>query len=331
MIADGLVEIGAEREEISAEATFETLDVDSLDLVEMAQIIDDEFGVDPDRQRRQGHHDRRPAGRPGDRQGPGRDRNRVMSEPVLITGFGAVTPLGVGADALTERWIAGESGIEGGEGACSEFEPTDFLSRKEARRSDRFTQLAVAAADEALGQAGWEEETTGRPRPGRLRDRYRDRRPRIARGAGRRPPRQGSQGGLAALGAADDGQRRASAAIAMRHGIHGASYGVVSACAAGAHAIGAAVGMIRSGQADCVVTGGAEATLIPIAMAAFATIGATSPTGLSRPFDSRRDGFVMGEGAGVLVLESESSAARARRRGRSAASSATPRPATPIT
>jgi 3-oxoacyl-[acyl-carrier-protein] synthase II len=230
-----------------------------------------------------------------------------VSEPVLITGYGAVTPLGVGAEVLAERWIAGESGIEAGEGPCSDFEPTDFLSRKEARRSDRFTQLAVAAAAEALESAGWDGE----------------------------PPIDASRvgcvigtgiGGLGSLEEQVDVLREkgpksvsplsvplmmgnaASAAIAMRFGIHGVSYGVVSACAAGAHAIGNAIGLIRSGQADMVVTGGAEATLIPIAKASFATLGATSESGLSCPFDSRRDGFVMGEGAGVLVLESESSA-----------------------
>ena len=102
----------------------------------------------------------------------------------------------------------------------------------------------------------------------------------------------------------------AAAAVAMRHGIHGQTYGVVSACAAGAHAIGAAMRMIRSGDADSVVCGGAEATLTPIAIAAFSSMAATSPTGISRPFDARRDGFVMGEGAGVLVLEEAESAER---------------------
>jgi 3-oxoacyl-[acyl-carrier-protein] synthase II len=102
----------------------------------------------------------------------------------------------------------------------------------------------------------------------------------------------------------------AAAAVAMRHGIHGQTYGVVSACAAGAHAIGAAKRMIEADDADAVVCGGAEATLTPIAIAAFGSMAATSPTGISRPFDARRDGFVMGEGAGVLVLEDAESAER---------------------
>ena len=106
----------------------------------------------------------------------------------------------------------------------------------------------------------------------------------------------------------------AAAAVAMRHGLHGHSFGVVSACAAGAHAIGDASRIIRAGDADAVVTGGAEAAISGVAIAAFAAMGATSPTGISRPFDARRDGFVMGEGAGVLVLEEMEAARGARRR-----------------
>ena len=99
-----------------------------------------------------------------------------------------------------------------------------------------------------------------------------------------------------------------AASISLRHGLRGPVFGVVSACAAGAHAIGIAQRMIRCGDADAVLTGGAEASLTPLARAAFASMSALSPTGVSRPFDARRDGFVMGEGAGVLVLESEEAA-----------------------
>jgi 3-oxoacyl-[acyl-carrier-protein] synthase II len=102
----------------------------------------------------------------------------------------------------------------------------------------------------------------------------------------------------------------AAAAVAMRHGLRGQSYGVVSACAAGAHAIGTAMRMIAAGDAEAVVTGGAEAAVTPLAEAAFAAMDATSKTGISRPFDRRRDGFVMGEGAGVLVLEEADAAER---------------------
>jgi 3-oxoacyl-[acyl-carrier-protein] synthase II len=99
-----------------------------------------------------------------------------------------------------------------------------------------------------------------------------------------------------------------AAAVAMRYGLQGQMYGVVSACSGGAHAIGAALRMIQYGDADAVVAGGAEATLTAFGFACFNSMQALSPTGISRPFDLRRDGFVMGEGAGVLVLESADAA-----------------------
>jgi 3-oxoacyl-[acyl-carrier-protein] synthase II len=216
--------------------------------------------------------------------------------------MGAVTPLGVGALTLHERWSAGVCGIEDGVGRAGEFQPEDFLSRKEARRADRFAQLGIAACAEALAQAGWETELPYDPeRIGCI----------VGTGIG----------GLGSLEREhnvlrDSGPQRVSplsvplmmgnagtAALAMRHGLRGPSYAVVSACAAGAQAIGAAVRTIQAGDADAVVTGGAEATLTPLATSSFAAMAATSPTGISRPFDARRDGFVMGEGAGVLVVE----------------------------
>jgi 3-oxoacyl-[acyl-carrier-protein] synthase II len=103
-----------------------------------------------------------------------------------------------------------------------------------------------------------------------------------------------------------------AAALSMRHGLRGPAFSVGSACAAGSHAIGTAARMIQAGDADAAVTGGAEATLTPLARASFVAAGALSPSGISRPFDARRDGFVMGEGAGILVLED---AGRAAERG----------------
>src|ERR1700716_1746856 len=102
-----------------------------------------------------------------------------------------------------------------------------------------------------------------------------------------------------------------AAAVSMKHGFQGQMYGVVSACSGGAHAIGLAMRMIQYGDAEAVVAGGAEATLTAFGFACFNSMQALSPTGISRPFDARRDGFVMGEGAGVLVLE-EAEAAAAR-------------------
>ena len=230
---------------------------------------------------------------------------------VVVTGIGAVTPLGVGAGVLHERWTAGISGIEGGEGACREFEPTDFLSKKEARRADRFTQLAIVAGGEAVQSAGWDDDApydptrvgcvigTGIGGIGSMEhghDLLRD------EGPGRVPP----------LSVPLMMGNAAPGVLAMRHGLQGPSFGVVSACAAGAHAIGTAVRMIQAGDADAVLTGGSEAALTPLTRAAFAALDAVSPTGVSRPFDAERDGFVMGEGAGALVLEAEH---RARERG----------------
>jgi len=227
---------------------------------------------------------------------------------VVVTGVGAVTPLGVGAGTSLERWVAGESGIEDGLGRCDEFVATDFLSTKEIRRADRYTQLSIAAAQEALAQAGFEDGPPIDPeRVGCI----------VATGVG----------GLGTIEDACDVLREkgpgsvspqvvpmmmpnaGAGTLALRYGLQGPSHSVASACAAGADAIGAAVRLIRVGEADAVVTGGAEAALTPLAMAAFETMGARSESGISRPFDARRDGFVMGEGAGILVLEDAETAA----------------------
>lgn len=237
-----------------------------------------------------------------------------MNRRVVITGVGAVSPLGVGSDQLIDRWTAGESGIVGGLGACREFDPLDHLSKKEARRSDRFTQLAIVSANEAIESSAFVASDDGEPA-------YPSERIGCIIGTG--------IGGIGSLQEQDAVLRErgpkavsplavplmmgnaASAAVAMRFGFKGETYGVMSACAAGAHAIGAATRLIESGRADAAIGGGAESAMIGIALAAFASMGATSPTGISRPFDARRDGFVMGEGAGILVLE-EAEAAAAR-------------------
>jgi len=227
---------------------------------------------------------------------------------VVITGVGAVTPLGVGADVLYERWAAGECGIFDGAGACTDFEPSELLSVKEIRRLDRFSQLALVAAGEAIIDAGWDG---GHPYdPMRIgcivstgiggiqtielqHDVLRD------RGPARMSP----------LGIPAQMPNAAAAAVSMKFGLKGQMYSVVSACSSGAHAIGCALRMIQYDDADAVVVGGAEATLTPFGFGSFNSMQALSPTGISRPFDARRDGFVMGEGAGVLVLENAEAAA----------------------
>jgi 3-oxoacyl-[acyl-carrier-protein] synthase II len=223
--------------------------------------------------------------------------------------MGAVTPLGVGASTLHERWAEGVCGIVDGAGACTEFEPQEFLSVKEVRRLDRFSQFAIVAADEALAQAGWAELPYDPLRIGCV----------VATGIGgirtvesqhdvmrERGPKM-----VSPLGIPQYMPNAAAATVSMKHGLQGQSYGVVSACSGGAHALGCAMRMIQYGDADAVVTGGSEATLTEFGFACFNSMQALSPTGISRPFDARRDGFVMGEGAGVLLLE-EAEAARAR-------------------
>jgi 3-oxoacyl-[acyl-carrier-protein] synthase II len=226
-----------------------------------------------------------------------------MSRRVVITGVGAVTPLGVGAAALHEGWRACRCGIEDGVGACVDFDPTSAMSAKEARRSDRFAQLAIAAAAEAVADAGWDENQppleptmvgcvigTGIGGMGTFEESHKVL---LDRGPGRLSP----------LSIPLIMGNAASGLVAMRHGARGPVFGVMSACASGAHAIGSALRAIQAGDADAVIAGGAEATLTPLAKGAFAAMDATSRSGISRPFDARRDGFVMGEGAGVLVLE----------------------------
>jgi 3-oxoacyl-[acyl-carrier-protein] synthase II len=216
----------------------------------------------------------------------------------------------VGAEALHGRWAAGECGIVDGAGACSEFDPKDHLSVKEVRRLDRFSQLALVSAAEALGQAGWLPELPFDPfRIGVI----------VATGIGgietvetqHDVMRDRGAKMVSPLGIPQYMPNAAAAAVSMKHGLRGHAYGVVSACSSGAHAVGAAMRMIQCGDADAVVAGGSEATLTAFGFACFGSMQALSPTGISRPFDARRDGFVMGEGAGMLVLEEEG-AARAR-------------------
>ena len=230
-----------------------------------------------------------------------------MTRRVVVTGIGAVTPLGVGAEPLIERWSAGECAIVDGIGSCTGFDAAQLLDRRTARRADRFTQLALVAADEALAQAGWNgEPTLAAERTGCV----------IGTGIGgiatiedqRDVLRDRGPSAVSPLAVPLLMSNAASGAVAMRHGLKGQCYGTVSACAAGAHAVGAGLRMIQQGDADACVVGGAESALTPLARAAFASMAATSPSGVSRPFDARRDGFVMGEGAGVLVLEAESAA-----------------------
>ncbi|HEX8646554.1 MAG TPA: beta-ketoacyl-[acyl-carrier-protein] synthase family protein [Thermoleophilaceae bacterium] len=227
---------------------------------------------------------------------------------VVITGVGAVTPLGIGARTLFDRWTAGVCAIDGGVARCEDFDPRDTLSKKELRRTDRYTQFAIVAAEEAVRQAGWDGEL---PYPA----------DRIATVTGtgiggvttleNNVERRLRGERISAYAIASVMPNAASAAASLRYGLKGPNFSVVSACAAGAHAIGTAMRLIEEGEADAAITGGAEAPHAPTTQAGFETMGAISPSGTARPFDARRDGFVMGEGSAMLVLE-EAEAARRR-------------------
>src|SRR3954452_6072220 len=225
-----------------------------------------------------------------------------MSREVVITGVGAVSPLGVGARTLHERWSAGVVGIEDGKGRASEFEPTEHLSVKEVRRADRFTQFALVSGDEALAEAGWSDEPpyeadriasvlgTGIGGIGTLE-------------RGKELLIEGGEKKVPPLSVPLMMSNAAAAAVSMRYKLLGPCHGIVSACSGGADAIGAAKMMIESGLVDAGVTGGSEAALTPLSNAAFSALDALSLSGISRPFDKDRDGFVMGEGGAILILE----------------------------
>lgn len=232
----------------------------------------------------------------------------MTADDVVVTGVGAVSALGVGARRLHARWLAGEAGIADGFARARDFDPAEHLTVKQVRRSDRYTQLAAVAAREALTEASWDGAPydplrvatvigTGIGGLGTLESQFdvlRDQGP----------------GRLSPLGIPLMMPNAAAATLAMQHGFHGPALGTVSACAAGANAIGTALRMLQHGEIDAALAGGSEAAITPYAMAAFAGMGTLSALGVSRPFDARRDGFVLGEGAGVLVLERRAAAER---------------------
>jgi 3-oxoacyl-[acyl-carrier-protein] synthase II len=224
---------------------------------------------------------------------------------VAITGRGIVSSLGEGADEFFDALIEGRSGIRDGLSACTEFDPERWIDPRNARRMDRFTQFGLVAALQAGAEA-----VVSDCDPDRVG---------VLLGTG--------VGGLTTLqeqctSFLERGERgvspnfvpmmmpnAAAGHVAIQLGLHGPGFSVASACATGSHAIGEAMRMIERGAADVVLAGGSEAALTSLCIAAFKRMGALSAQGQSRPFDARRDGFVMGEGAGVLVLEREEHAA----------------------
>jgi 3-oxoacyl-[acyl-carrier-protein] synthase II len=225
----------------------------------------------------------------------------------MITGVGAVSTCGNGADEL---WAGLGRPAPTRPRTVHDFDPSPWFEAKEARRTDRFTQFAVAAAAEAMAHAGLGDESVDRIDPWRRG---------VVVGTG--------VGGLTTLEDQimtyhDQGPRRvspflvpmmmanaAAAAVSLRHGLQGPCETVATACATGTHAIGAAAALIEAGRCDLVVAGASEAAMTPVGIQGFTNLTALSPSGCSRPFDADRDGFVMGEGAGIVVLESEAAAA----------------------
>lgn len=246
---------------------------------------------------------------------------------VVVSGVGAISPYGVGVELFWQSLLRGESAIKPIEnfdvsgfsctigGEIRGFDARDFIERKSARRMARFSQFAVAAAREAIDDAGLDLDTVDRSRIGVV----------LGNGAGGYPEIQATASTLFDRG----GMRldplflpkvlpnMAAANIAMQFGLLGYNTTVVTACAAGTQALGDAANVIRNGLADIVISGGTEAGFCQLGLGGFAVMRALSsrndePTAASRPFDADRDGFVPGEGAGIIVLESEESA---RRRG----------------
>lgn len=242
-----------------------------------------------------------------------------MSRRVVVTGLGMVTPLGLDARATWEGLLAGRSGVRRIEHFADErfagtvaaevrgFDPEAYMERKDARRADRFTQFAIAAAEEARAQAGHERREGGDARMATLigtaiggaLTMEREYEALRERGPGRVSP-------FTLTRMLPD---MAGGELSIRLGAKGVNFAVASACASGADAIGVAAGMIRRGEADAAMAGGAEAAVTPLVVAGFAAARAltesTDPATASRPFDANRDGFVIGEGAGVLLLEAE--------------------------
>ncbi len=249
-----------------------------------------------------------------------------MSRRVVVTGIGLVTPLGVGAGHVWSRLIAGESGVRPitkfdvsdikakisgdvplGTGP-NDFNPDNHIEPKEQKKMDTFIHFAMGAADEAIKDSGIDLSTEEkRIRAGVM----------IGSGIGGLPSIEETVIMMQTKGASRVSPffipasliNLASGQVSIKHGLKGPNHSVVTACSTGAHAIGDAAKMIMRGDADVMVAGSSEATICRTGMAGFAAARALStayndaPEKASRPWDQGRDGFVMGEGAGIVVLE----------------------------
>ena len=239
---------------------------------------------------------------------------------VVITGLGCVTALAESAEELFAALCEGKSGISNIEsfdtgaypvhfgGEVKNFDVTKYVDKRQSKRMDRFTQFAMAAASQALNDSGLDFSKEDVFRAGAI----------VGTGIGgikeiedqhlkilEKGPGKVSPFGVVRLMA-----NAASGNIAIRYGVRGPTFCVVSACASGTHAIGEAFLNVVAGRSDIMITGGAEAALTPIGLASFCAARSLStrndnPQAASRPFDRDRDGFVLSEGAGILILEEE--------------------------
>ncbi|MFC1563820.1 beta-ketoacyl-ACP synthase II [candidate division KSB1 bacterium] len=243
-----------------------------------------------------------------------------MSRKVLVTGLGAVTPCGNNVDAYWDSLINGRSGLGPITkfdttdfdvriaGELKNFDPLDFIDKKESRRMDSFTQYAIAASNMAVEDAGIDFSKLDRERIGvivgtgigGIESHEKQNTVLLERGPGKISPF------YIILMIPDI----APGHISMIHGLKGPNYSVTSACATASHAIGDAFKTIQRGDADMMVCGGTEAALTGMSVAGFANMRALStrnddPEKASRPFDKDRDGFVMAEGSGIVIIEAE--------------------------
>jgi 3-oxoacyl-[acyl-carrier-protein] synthase II len=243
---------------------------------------------------------------------------------VVVTGLGAVTPIGNNRKDFWRNLVAGESGVAPITAfdadlfatriaaEVKDFQPEEILGRKDARRMDRFTQFAVVAGAEAIADANFPDDPDFRARVGSV----------LGTGIGgiitfwlnsEKANENGTWSKVTPFFIPMLMSNAQAAHISMRHGFRGPIFSAGSACASGNDAIATAYNYIAYGDADAMITGGSEATVSPLAIGGFASMRAMStrnddPTRASRPFDRERDGFVLGEGAGVLVLEEYESA-----------------------
>jgi 3-oxoacyl-[acyl-carrier-protein] synthase II len=237
---------------------------------------------------------------------------------VVVTGLGIVSPIGLTVKENWQNLLAGVSGIglitlyDASQhtvkiaGEVKNFLPENYIEKREARRLDRFSQLAVAAANEAVADSKLDFSKEDTSRCGVL----------MGAGIGGITEIEEQKERLMTKGPSKVSPflipklmaNAAAAHVSIVHRLRGPNYCIVTACAAGANALGSALRTIQYGEADIMIAGGTEAAVTPLGMAGFANMGALStrnddPKGASRPFDKDRNGFVMGEGAGVVVLE----------------------------